>query len=63
MSGAGEDREPGTGEAGEIADHAAAEQAEHLRDVLGTDDIGIADDEQGGRLDRLKVLRPPARKL
>jgi hypothetical protein len=48
VGGAGEHRELGLREAADILHH-AAEQAEHLHGVLGSDGVGIPDDEQGGR--------------
>src|SRR5215218_10714823 len=41
---------------GGIAEDAAAEQPEHLNSVLGSHEIRIADDEQGGCLYRLNDL-------
>ena len=43
---AGQDRQAVPGQAGEVADDAAAEQAEELGDVLGRNDVGVPDDEQ-----------------
>ena len=40
----------------EIAYYAAAEQAKHLDHVLRAHNIGVPDDEQGGRFDRLNGL-------
>jgi hypothetical protein len=51
--------ELGIREACNIASHAAAEQSKHLDSVLGADDIGIPDHDQGGRLDRLNGLGRP----
>ncbi len=56
MRRAGEYGKLGTRQADEIADHAAAEQAKHLDHVLRAHDIGVANDEQGGRFDRLNGL-------
>src|SRR5918993_5466732 len=49
VSGAGKDGEPRIRQAREVPHHAAAEQTEHLHSVLGADDVGITNDEQGGR--------------
>src|SRR6266545_4535145 len=59
VTGAWEHRELGTRHAGDVAGHAAAEQPEHLDGVLGADDVGVPDDDQRGRLDRLHGLGRP----
>src|SRR6266446_6308418 len=53
--------QPGPRERHEIAGHSAAEQPEHLDDVLRTHDIGVTDDEHRGSFDRSNlVLRQAA---
>src|SRR6266851_4539098 len=59
VRGAREHGELGIREACNIACHAAAEQSKHLDSVLGADDIGIPDHDQGERLDRLNGLGRP----
>ena len=60
VGGAGEDREPGAGEADDVAGDAAAEQAEHLDAVLGAGDVGVADHEEDGGLGGLDLGGFPA---
>src|SRR5579872_40797 len=52
MRRAGKHGELGAWQTGEITDDAAAEQAKHLDDVLRAHDVGVPNDEQGGRLER-----------
>jgi hypothetical protein len=56
MRRAGEYGKLGTRQTDEIAYYTAAEQAKHLDNVLRAHDIGVSDDEQGGRFDRLNGL-------
>jgi hypothetical protein len=56
MRRAGEHGKLGTWQTDEIAYYAAAEQAKHLHNVLRAHDIGVPNDEQGGRFDRLNSL-------
>ena len=60
MRRAGEHGKLGTRQTDEIADHATAQQAKHLDHVLRAHDIGVPDDEQGGRFDRGNGLWRPA---
>jgi hypothetical protein len=48
-------------DAGKIAGHAATEQPEHLHDVLGLHDVGVADDKEGRGAQRPDVLGRPSR--
>jgi hypothetical protein len=56
VGGAGEDGELRGREARKVPHNASAEQTKHLHRVLGTDDVGIPDDEKGGRVYRLYSL-------
>src|SRR5712692_8021070 len=60
MRRAGEHGKLGTRQTDEIAYHAAIEQAKHLYHVLRAHNIGVPDDEQGGRFDRGNGLARPA---
>ena len=60
MRRAGEHGKLGTRQTNEIACYAAAEQAKHLDHVLRAHDIGVPNDEQGRRFDRLNGLARPA---
>ena len=51
MRRAGEHGKLGTRQTDEIACYAASEQAKHLDNVLRAHNIGVPDDEQGGRID------------
>ena len=56
---AGKDGQLGGRKARDVAEHAAAAQSEHLDGVLGADAIGVPDDDQGGRGDRLDGFGGP----
>src|SRR5215207_10428295 len=59
VCGAGEHHELGFGEAGQIPHRAATQKSEHLDGVFETDDVGVADDDHGRRLDPPDVLGRP----
>src|SRR5712692_9488689 len=60
MRRAGEHGKLGTRQTDEIAYYTAAEQAKHLDNMFRAHNIGVPDDEQGGRFDRLNGLARPA---
>jgi hypothetical protein len=58
-----EHRELGIRETGQVPWHATTEETKELYRALGTDDIGIADDNERGCSDSLEVLLRPGKIL